>query len=121
LQATRNPREVLHHLVRIGRHAIVSIPNFAHWRMRMRLFVEGRMPRTPSLPYRWYDTPNIHLCTIADFAALAGEMGAVTERALALSEEGHTHPMSTDAWGPNLFAESAIFLLHAGAPRPPNS
>jgi methionine biosynthesis protein MetW len=121
IQATRSPRTVLGHLLRIGRRTIVSFPNFGHWRIRLSLLAMGRMPRTRALDYAWYDTPNIHLCTIADFAALAGEMGAVTERALALSEEGHTHPMSTDAWGPNLFAESAIFLLHAGAPRPPNS
>ena len=115
IQATRSPRVVLGHLLRIGRRAIVSFPNFGHWRVRLSLLASGRMPRNRTLDYAWCDTPNIHLCTIADFAALVAEMGAVTESALALSEEGRTQPMQADAWGPNLFAESAIFLLHAGA------
>ena len=114
IQATRSPRTVLANLLRIGRRAIISFPNFGHWRIRLSLLAMGRMPRTRALDYQWCDTPNIHLCTIADFAALAREVGAVTEQALALSEEGRTHPMSADAWGPNLFAESAVFLLHAG-------
>jgi len=114
IQATRRPRAVLDHLLRIGRRAVVSFPNFGHWRIRMSLVIKGRMPRTRALDYAWCDTPNIHLCTIADFAALAREMDAVTEKALALSEEGRTHPMRADAWAPNLLAESAIFLLHAG-------
>jgi methionine biosynthesis protein MetW len=114
IQATRAPRAVLRQLLRIGTRAIVSFPNFGHWRIRLSLLALGRMPRTRALGYDWCETPNIHLCTIADFAALARETGAVTERALALSEEGRTHPMRMDAWGPNFFAESAIFLLHAG-------
>ncbi len=119
IQATRSPRAVLGHLLRIGRRAIVSFPNFGHWRIRLSLLAMGRMPRTRALDYAWCDTPNIHLCTIADFAALVREMGAVTENALALSEEGRTRPMSADAWGPNLFAESAIFQLHAGGAKAP--
>ncbi len=117
IQATRRPRAVLDHLLRIGRQGVVSFPNFGHWRIRMSLLARGRMPRTRALDYAWCDTPNIHLCTIADFAALAAEMGAVTVNALALSEEGRTHPMRADAWGPNILAESAIFLLHAGQSR----
>ncbi len=116
IQATRSPRTVLGQLLRIGRRAIISFPNFGHWRIRLSLLAMGRMPRTRALGYAWCDTPNIHLCTIADFVALAQEAGAITESALALDEEGRTQPMSADAWGPNLFAESAIFLLHAGPP-----
>ena len=116
IQATRAPRRVLAHLLRIANRAIVSFPNFGHWRIRLSLLAQGRMPRTRALGYPWYETPNIHLCTITDFATLAKDAGAVTERALALSEEGRTHPMSADAWGPNLFAESAIFLLRTGRP-----
>jgi methionine biosynthesis protein MetW len=114
IQATRSPRSVLGQLLRIGNRAIVSFPNFGHWRVRLSLLALGRMPRTPALDQDWCDTPNIHLCTIADFAALVREQGAVAERALALGEGGRTQPMTVDAWGPNLFAESAIFLLHAG-------
>ena len=113
IQATRAPKKVLADLLRIGRHTIVSFPNFGHWRVRLSLLVNGRMPRTHALEHEWYDTPNIHLCTIADFVSLARSSGAVIERALALSETGRTHPMQLDAWGPNLFAEGAIFLLRA--------
>jgi len=111
IQATRNPRAVLGHLLRIGRHVIVSLPNFGHWRVRLSLLVKGRMPRTHALDYSWYDTPNIHLCTIADFTALVRETDARIERALALDANGRTHPMGTDAWSPNIFAQGAIFQL----------
>ena len=73
LQATRQPRVVLEHLLRIGRRAIVSVPNFGHWSVRVQLAFLGRMPVTKGLPHSWYDTPNIHFCTIADFIALARE------------------------------------------------
>ena len=70
LQATRHPRAVLEQLLRIGRHAIVSFPNFGHWRIRCNSCIHGRMPVTPSLPEPWHETPNIHHCTIKDFLAL---------------------------------------------------
>jgi len=111
IQATFAPRDVLGHLLRIGRRTVISLPNFGHWRVRLALLTDGRMPRTQALSYAWYDTPNIHLCTIADFVGLAEEAGATIERALSLDERGLTHPMRADAWGPNLFAEGAIFLL----------
>ena len=111
IQATHSPSKVLGHLLRIGRHAIVSLPNFGHWRIRLELLLNGRMPRTHALDHPWHETPNIHLCTITDFVALAQESGAVIEKALALSEAGRTRPMEPDAWGPNIFADGAIFLL----------
>ncbi|HTP77638.1 MAG TPA: methionine biosynthesis protein MetW [Rhizomicrobium sp.] len=111
IQATFAPRDVLGHLLRIGRRTVISLPNFGHWRVRLALLVDGRMPRTPALGYTWYDTPNIHLCTIADFLGLASGMGATIERSLSLSENGRTQPMRAAAWGPNLFANGAIFLL----------
>src|ERR687883_2165130 len=67
LQATRQPRVVLENMLRIGRRAIVSFPNFGHWRIRLQILLLGRMPQTDNLPYSWYDTPNIHFCTIKDF------------------------------------------------------
>jgi methionine biosynthesis protein MetW len=115
IQATRAPRSVLTHLLRIGKRTIVSFPNFGHWRVRFSLLFNGRMPHTLALHYSWYDTPNIHLCTIADFTHLVRELGGVIERAIAFSEETQTRPMRSDAWGPNLFAEGAIFMLHAEA------
>ncbi len=115
IQATRNPKSVLGHLLRIGRRTAVSLPNFGHWRVRLKLLTGGRMPRTEALGYEWYDTPNIHLCTIADFVALTKEANADIERALALREDGHTRVMRPYAWGPNLLADGAIFLLHTRA------
>ena len=85
LQATRDPREVLRQMLRVGKRAIVSFPNFAHWQVRLRLVFGGRMPETPSLPYKWYDTPNIHLCSIDDFRVLCRDMGVVIERAIVLN------------------------------------
>jgi methionine biosynthesis protein MetW len=114
IQATYSPRAVLSHLLRIGKRTIVSFPNFGHWRVRLSLLINGRMPNTTALGHVWYDSPNIHLCTIADFTALVREAGGSIERAIALSEEGQTHDMRPDAWGPNLFAEGAIFMLSAG-------
>jgi methionine biosynthesis protein MetW len=111
IQATQRPRHVLDELLRIGKHTVVSFPNFGHWRVRLSLLVMGRMPVTRALKHGWHETPNIHLCTIADFVALAREMGAQIEQALELKENGQTRSMRADAWGPNLFAEGAIFLL----------
>lgn len=111
IQATRRPRHVLNELLRIGRHTIVSFPNFGHWRVRLSLLFRGRMPVTRALSYAWYETPNIHLCTIADFLALTREAGAEIERALMLRKNGHTRPMNVGAWSPNLFAQGAILLL----------
>jgi methionine biosynthesis protein MetW len=116
IQATRNPKSVLQHLLRIGRRTAVSLPNFGHWRVRLALSTHGRMPRTKALQYEWYDTPNIHLCTIADFVTLAEACGAVFERALALRQDGTTRPMQAGSWMPNLMAEGAIFLLRPRGP-----
>jgi len=113
IQETRSPSAVLRQLLRIGRHAVVSLPNFGHWRVRLSLLFGGTMPRTRALDYAWHETPNIHLCTIADFVALARETGAEIERGIALDEAGRTRQMDADAWSPNLLAEGAIFLLRA--------
>jgi methionine biosynthesis protein MetW len=111
IQATRAPAKVLEDLLRIGRHTIVSFPNFGHWRVRLSLLFNGRMPRTRALDYAWYDTPNIHLCTIRDFTGMANQSGAQIEKALALSANG-TKPIRADSLGPNLMAEGAIFLMN---------
>ena len=111
LQATRNPRAVLEHLLRIGDHAIVSFPNFGHWRMRLGLLVKGRMPVTKKLPYTWYDTPNIHFCTIRDFVNLCDEIGAKVERAVAIDGNGQKIGFSMPWWFWNFFGEQAVFLL----------
>ena len=111
IQATRSPASVLRHLLRIGAKTIVSFPNFGHWRVRFALLFNGRMPQTATLGYRWYETPNIHLCTISDFTELVRENGARIESAFAFTQKGRTRPMTADAWGPNVFAQGAIFVL----------
>ena len=113
LQATRAPRKVLTDLVRIGRRAIVSFPNFGHWRVRWRLLHDGRMPTTPSLPAEWYDTPNIHLCTILDFEDLAAELGITIERALVLDSRGTARGLNSMRLA-NWFGEQCIVLLRRG-------
>lgn len=111
IQATEKPAQVLAQLLRIGKRTAISLPNFGHWRVRLSLLVQGRMPRTKALDYHWYDTPNIHLCTLADFVDLAQAQGAQIERALALRHDGVAGEMRPHAFGPNLMAQGAIFLL----------
>jgi methionine biosynthesis protein MetW len=112
LQATRQPRVVLENLIRIGRRAIVSVPNFGHWSVRLQLALHGRMPVTEQLNYSWYDTPNIHFCTIADFILLAGEVGAVIDKSIALDQRGSPLGPAWPKWSWNLVGEQAIFLMH---------
>ena len=112
LQATRQPRVVLEHMLRIGRRAIVSVPNFGHWRVRAQIALLGRMPVTESLSHSWYDTPNIHFCTIADFIALASEVGATIDKSAALAPRGRPLNAIWPKWAWNLLGEQAIFLIH---------
>jgi methionine biosynthesis protein MetW len=111
LQATMRPRHVVEQMLRIGRHAVVSFPNFGHWRMRSQLILKGRMPVTEHLPFSWYDTPNVHFCTIRDFVNLCREIGAKTERAVALDAWGRKVGVTLPWWVWNLWGEQAIFLL----------
>ncbi len=110
LQATHRPREVIEGMLRIGRRAIVSFPNFGHWRIRAQIGFGGHMPLTPNLPIPWYETPNIHFCTIQDFIELARKVGARIERGVALDRFGK--PLRYSApWIWNLFGEQGVFLL----------
>ena len=111
IQATYSPRHVIEQLLRIGRRAIVSFPNFGHWRVRTQLMFDGRMPRTDNLPERWYDTPNIHLCTIKDFLGLCRDVGAKVERVAALNAYGTKLGVAMPLFMQNLFGEQAVFLL----------
>jgi methionine biosynthesis protein MetW len=117
LQATRKPREVIEHMLRIGRHAVVSFPNFGHWKIRVKLLLEGQMPRTKNLPDTWYDTPNIHFCTIKDFRQTCSLVGAKMEKAVALNAWGQQLRLPAPWWFWNLFGEQAVFLLSR---RPPS-
>ena len=111
LQATRQPKAVLENLLRIGRHAIVSFPNFGFFKMRLQLLIGGHMPRTENLPATWYDTPNIHFCTIKDFVQLCDEIGVKMERAWALDTYGRPLRLNAPWWFWNMFGEQGVFLL----------
>ena len=106
LQTTRRPDLVLEELLRIGRRAFVSFPNFAHWRVRLSLLWGGRMPVTRLLPIAWYETPNIHHMTVLDFRALVAERGIRVDQAWFL-----TGDHSIGAAAANFRAEHAVFLL----------
>ncbi len=111
IQATHRPRDVLEQLLRIGARAIVSFPNFGHWRVRSQIMFAGRMPVTKNLSYAWYDTPNIHFCTIKDFIALCDDLGASVERSVALNAHGQRLGVNIPLFMQNLLGQQAIFLL----------
>lgn len=111
IQATRYPKTVLENLLRIGRHAIVSFPNFGHWRIRAELLFKGRMPQTPNLPETWYASPDAHLCTIKDFVDLAALVNAEVEDAVAFNTSGQRLPIRHSLSLQNLLGEKAVFLL----------
>ena len=114
LQATYAPKDVLSHMLRIGRRAIVSFPNFGHWRVRLHLLTHGTMPVTDTMAYEWYDTPNIHFCTIADFLRLCRDLGIKVETSIALNREGKVLPLPDCQGVANLFAEQGLFVLSRG-------
>jgi methionine biosynthesis protein MetW len=111
LQATRRPRWVLEQMLRIGHHAVVSFPNFGHWKIRLELLFRGRMPITENLPETWYETPNIHFCTIRDFVELVRELDVKMERAVAFNSWGRPVRLNAPWWFWNIFGEQAVFLL----------
>lgn len=111
LQAMVQPRVVLGHLLRISRRAIVSFPNFAHWRARISLGLFGRMPVSKSLPHKWYETPNIHLCTIEDFITLCRDLDIEIESQKIFDTKGQTRQFSNSLISDNFFGEHAMFLL----------
>jgi methionine biosynthesis protein MetW len=111
LQAMINPKGVLLELLRIGRKAIVSFPNFGHWSIRLQLLFTGKMPMTKGLPHAWYETPNIHFFTIKDFQNLCKASNIVIEKSIALTNNGRQFEISSGFSGANLFTSEAIFLL----------
>lgn len=113
LQATRAPQQVVREMVRIGKRAIISFPNFGHWRVRLHVLLSGQMPLTQTLPYLWYETPNIHLCSIDDFVDMTKNMNVTIERFIALDKEGKVS--RTNHWpaAANLLAAQALFMLRA--------
>ncbi len=114
LQVVRNPRLVFRELVRVGRLGIVSFPNFGHWRARVRLAVRGRMPVSAALPYAWYDTPNIHLTTVADFKTLCRAEGASVS-ALVVPGAGGQRDRGPRSMWPNLLADQVVAAVTCDA------
>lgn len=111
LQATRNPRTVLENLVRIGRHAVVSFVNYGHWRIRLSLLFSGRVPVAAGPDHDWYDSPDIHQCTVLDFVELCDTLGLTVERALSVSHYDRVRRIRTAGMMANLRGQQAIFLL----------
>lgn len=111
LQATYDPREVLRQLVRIGRRAVVSFPNFGAWHIRLKLLWSGKMPVTESYDVAWYETPNIHLCTIDDFAELCADVGIAIERGMVLDAGGRPRALRAPGFLANLLGEQGLFVL----------
>jgi methionine biosynthesis protein MetW len=110
LQAVRHPDRVLAGMKRVAPRQIVSLPNFGHWRLRAGLALRGRMPVTPILPYQWYDTPNIHLCTLRDFEEMAGDTGLAIESRVLVGADGEAES-GLPSLAPNLLATGAVYSL----------
>ena len=111
LQAMMKPKEILKELLRIGGKAIVSFPNFGHWKIRFQLLLTGKMPVTDVLPFAWYETPNIHFFTIKDFQNLCKEMNIVIEKSIGLTSKGKQFDINNNLISTNLVTHEAIFLL----------
>ena len=111
LQAFVNPEIVIRELLRVGKKAIVTIPNFGHWRVRLNLLVKGTMPITESLPNDWYNTPNIHMCTIKDFVKFSKIINFRIFKSLALTNKNVSNIDNANLFYKNLFAELGIFLI----------
>lgn len=111
LQTMSDPRAVLEQLVRIGKQAIVSVPNFGYWKNRLQLMVTGKMPVNKTLSYEWYDTPNIHFCTITDFVILAERLGITIEDRVVVDSYGQKARFTGYGFKANLFGQQGVFLL----------
>ena len=111
IQATNNPKNILIELIRIGKKAIISIPNFGYWKVRIGFATYGKMPITEKLSNNWYDTPNIHLCSILDFVDLCRELNIKIEKTIDLnSNNTKSFNGAPNSWS-NFFGEEAIFLI----------
>lgn len=111
LQATKDPKKVLAEMARIGQTVLVSVPNFGHWQNRLYLGLRGRMPVTETLSYEWYETPNIHFCTLIDFRVLCTGMGLKVKACYAISPEGKVRHIKGNGLLANLLGEKGVFML----------
>ena len=111
LQAFLNPEIVIKELLRVGKKAIVTVPNFGFWKVRLHLLIKGTMPITKNLPDEWYNTPNLHMCTIKDFYKFCHERNIKLDKALALHNEKISSINNSNLNIKNLSAELGIFLI----------
>ena len=111
LQAFLNPEKVIKELLRVGKKAIVTIPNFGHWKVRLKLLVNGTMPLTENLPYEWHNTPNLHMCTIKDFFIFCEKRDIKILRSLALNQEKISEISVKNLKYKNLMSDLGIFLI----------
>ena len=111
LQAFINPEIVIKELLRVGKKAVVTIPNFGHWKVRFNLLFKGTMPITNSLPNDWYNTPNIHMCTIKDFFIFSKKINFKMYKSLALTNKNVSNINNSNLFLKNLFGELGIFLI----------
>lgn len=111
LQTARDPKGLLMELMRIAPRMVVSVPNFGHWKNRLYLAFRGRMPVTKTLSYNWYDTPNIHFCTIYDFVRLCEELGLRIEKRMMVDAQGKKSRFYGRGLWANVFGEQGVFLL----------
>ena len=111
LQAFINPEIVIKELLRVGNKAILTIPNFGHWKVRLNLLFQGTMPVTKTLPNEWYNTPNIHMCTIKDFFKFSKTINFKIFKSLALMNKNVSTINNSNLYFKNLFCELGIFLI----------
>ena len=111
LQAFLNPELVINELLRVGKKAIVTIPNFGYWKVRLHLLLKGTMPVTETLPDQWYDTPNLHMCTIKDFVYFVKSRNIKIFKSLALNKTNTSRINNNNLGIKNLFSDLGIFLI----------
>ena len=111
LQAFLNPDKVIKELLRVGKKAIVTIPNFGHWKVRIKLLINGTMPLTKNLPYEWHNTPNLHMCTIKDFFVFCEKRNIKIFRSLALNQDKISEINIKNLNYKNLMSDLGIFLI----------
>ena len=111
LQAFLNPDEVLNQLLRIGKQTIVSIPNFGYWKIRLHLLFKGTMPITKNIPYDWYNTPNLHMCSIKDFFNFCKKKNIKIDKSMCLTNEKISEITNKNVQYKNIFSELGIFLI----------
>ena len=111
LQAFLNPELVINELLRVGKKAIVTIPNFGYWKVRLHLLLKGTMPVTETLPDQWYNTPNLHMCSIKDFFEFCDKKNLNLFKALTIKNQKISEINKRNLFSKNLFSELGIFLI----------